>query len=196
MLDDESALFFEEMAGVVPLKGEVKAVNLQPKALTAEQVQRRNALMRESYLALMPLDLGVIPVIKPDDIASFKREGVQGAVFKRLRLGEYKLNMELDVHAYRLSQARDALLNFLLAAQEHGERCVLLIHGKGHQSKPFAGLMKSAVCHWLSQLDMVLAYHSAKTEQGGTGALYLMLTKSEQLKIENKEANRKGMGLR
>ncbi|QYJ80411.1 DNA endonuclease SmrA [Shewanella acanthi] len=196
MLDDESALFFEEMAGVVPLKGEVKAVNLQPKALTAEQVQRRIALMRESYLAQMPLDLSLIPVLKPDDIASFKREGVQGAVFKRLRLGEYKLNMELDVHAYRLSQARDALLNFLLAAQEHGERCVLLIHGKGHQSKPFTGVMKSAVCHWLSQLDMVLAYHSAKTEQGGTGALYLMLTKSEQLKIENKEANRKGMGLR
>ncbi len=196
MLDDESALFFEEMAGVVPLKGDTKAVNLQPKALTAEQIQRRNALLRESYLALMPLDLSLIPVIKPDDIASFKREGVQGGVFKRLRLGEYRIKMELDVHAYRLSQARDALLNYLLAAQDCGERCVMVIHGKGHQSKPFAGLMKSAVCHWLSQLDLVLAYHSAKSEQGGPGALYVILTKSEQLKIENKEANRKGMGWR
>ncbi len=72
----------------------------------------------------------------------------------------------------------------------------MLIHGKGHQSQPFAGLLKSAVCCWLSQLDMVLAYHSAKTEQGGTGALYVMLTKSEQLKLENREANRKGMGWR
>ncbi|MFB2639748.1 DNA endonuclease SmrA [Shewanella bicestrii] len=196
MLDDESALFFEEMAGVVPLKGDVKAVNLQPKALTEEQLQRRDALQREAYLACMPLDFSLIPIIAPDDIASFKREGVQGAVFKRLRLGQYSIKMELDVHAYRLSQARDALLNYLLAAQAHGERCVMLIHGKGHNSKPVAGLLKSAVCHWLSQLDMVLAYHSAKTEQGGTGALYVMLTKSEQLKIENKEANRKGMGWR
>ena len=196
MLDDESALFFEEMAGVVPLKGDVKAVNLQPKALTEEQLQRRDALQREAYLACMSLDLSLIPIIAPDDIASFKREGVQGAVFKRLRLGQYSIKMELDVHAYRLSQARDALLNYLLVAQAHGERCVMLIHGKGHNSKPVAGLLKSAVCHWLSQLDMVLAYHSAKTEQGGTGALYVMLTKSEQLKIENKEANRKGMGWR
>ena len=196
MLDDESALFFEEMAGVVPLKGDVKAVNLQPKVLTEEQLQRRDALQREAYLACMSLDLSLIPIIAPDDIASFKREGVQGAVFKRLRLGQYSIKMELDVHAYRLSQARDALLNYLLAAQAHGERCVMLIHGKGHNSKPVAGLLKSAVCHWLSQLDMVLAYHSAKTEQGGTGALYVMLTKSEQLKIENKEANRKGMGWR
>ncbi|MFB2728552.1 DNA endonuclease SmrA [Shewanella mangrovisoli] len=196
MLDDESALFFEEMAGVVPLKGDVKAVNLQPKALTEEQLQRREAMQREAYLASMPLDLSLIPIIAPDDIASFKREGVQGAVFKRLRLGQYSIKMELDVHAYRLSQARDALLNYLLAAQTHGERCVMLIHGKGHNSKPVAGLLKSAVCHWLSQLDMVLAYHSAKTEQGGSGALYVMLTKSEQLKIENKEANRKGMGWR
>lgn len=196
MLDDESALFFEEMAGVVPLKGDVKVVNLQPKVLTDEQLQRREALQREAYLACMPLDFSLIPIIAPDDIASFKREGVQGAVFKRLRLGQYSIKMELDVHAYRLSQARDALLNYLLAAQDHGERCVMLIHGKGHNSKPVAGLLKSAVCHWLSQLDMVLAYHSAKTEQGGTGALYVMLTKSEQLKIENKEANRKGMGWR
>ena len=165
-------------------------------ALTDEQIQRRDALQREAYLACMPLDLSLIPIMAPDDIASFKREGVQGAVFKRLRLGQYSIKMELDVHAYRLSQARDALLNYLLAAQAHGERCVMLIHGKGHNSKPVAGLLKSAVCHWLSQLDMVLAYHSAKTEQGGTGALYVMLTKSEQLKIENKEANRKGMGWR
>ncbi|MFV0594353.1 DNA endonuclease SmrA [Shewanella sp.] len=196
MLDDESALFFEEMAGVVPLKGDIKAVNLQPKALTDEQIQRRDALQREAYLACMPLVLSLIPIIAPDDIASFKREGVQNAVFKRLRLGQYSIKMKLDVHTYRLSQARDALLNYLLAAQAYGERCVMLIHGKGHNSKPVAGLLKSAVCHWLSQLDMVLAYHSAKTEQGGTGALYVMLTKSEQLKIENKEANRKGMGWR
>ncbi|PIW60605.1 DNA endonuclease SmrA [Shewanella sp. CG12_big_fil_rev_8_21_14_0_65_47_15] len=196
MLDDGTALFFEEMTGVVPLKGDVKAVNSQPKALTVEQIQRRDALQREAYLACMPLDLSLIPIIAPDDIVSFKREGVQGAVFKRLRLGQYSIKMELDVHAYRLSQARDALLNYLLAAQVHGERCVMLIHGKGHNSRPVAGLLKSAVCHWLSQLDLVLAYHSAKMEQGGTGALYVMLTKSEQHKLENKEANRKGMGWR
>ena len=196
MLDDGAALFFEEMAGVMPLKGDARAVNLRPTALTTEQLQRRDALEREAYLACMPLDLSLIPVLTPDDVVSFKREGVQGAVFKRLRLGQYSIKMELDVHAYRLNQARDAVLNYLLAARAHGERCVMLIHGKGHNSKPVAGLLKSAVCHWLSQLDMVLAYHSAKTEQGGTGALYVMLTKSEQLKLENKEANRKGMGLR
>lgn len=196
MSDDESTLFFEEMAGVVPLKGDVKALNRQPKALTAEQIQRRDALEREAYFACMPLVLSSIPIIAPDAVVSFKREGVQGGVFKRLRLGQYSIKMELDVHAYRLSQARDALLNYLLAAQEHGERCVMLIHGKGHNSQPVAGLLKSAICHWLSQLDMVLAYHSAKTEQGGTGALYVMLTKSAQLKIANKAANRKGMGWR
>ncbi|MCL1089424.1 DNA endonuclease SmrA [Shewanella profunda] len=196
MLEDGTALFFEEMTGVVPLKGDRPVVNLLPTGLTAEQLQRRQTLQREAYLACMPLDLSAIPVIAPDDVVSFKREGVQGAVFKCLRLGQYPIKMELDVHAYRLSQARDAVLNYLLAAQTHGERCVMLIHGKGYQSKPFAGLLKSAVCYWLSQLDMVLAYHSAKTEQGGTGVLYVMLTKSEQLKLENREANRKGMGWR
>lgn len=66
------------MAGVVPLKGDVKVVNLQPKALTDEQIKRRDALQREAYLACMPLDLSLIPIMAPDDIASFKREGVQG----------------------------------------------------------------------------------------------------------------------
>ena len=103
----------------------------------------------------------------PDDIVSFKREGVQGGVFKRLRMGQYSIKMELDVHAYRLNQAREAVLNYLLAAQAHGERCVMLWSTvKAIRVNPFAGLLKSAVCYWLSQLDMVLAYHSAKTEQG------------------------------
>jgi len=196
MLDEGAALFFAEMADVVPLKGAETVVNRQPMALTAEQLQRRAALRKEACLAYMPLDLSLIPVIRPDDIVSFKREGVQGGVFRRLRLGEYAINMTLDIHGYRLNQARDAVLNFLLAAQDHGERCVMLIHGKGYHSQPFAGLVKSAVCHWLLQLEIVLAYHSAKTEQGGTGVLYVMLTKSEQLKLENKAANRKGMGWR
>ena len=81
MLDDESALFFEEMAGVVPLKGEVPVVIFAPKALTAEQIHRRDALQREAYLACMPLDLKAFPQQAPDDIVSFKREGVQGGVF-------------------------------------------------------------------------------------------------------------------
>ncbi|MGL5391049.1 MAG: DNA endonuclease SmrA, partial [Shewanella sp.] len=65
MLEDSAALFFAEMADVVPLKGEVAVVNRQPTALTAEQFQRREALRKEAYLACMPLNLSLIPVIAP-----------------------------------------------------------------------------------------------------------------------------------
>ncbi|MGL4448007.1 MAG: DNA endonuclease SmrA, partial [Shewanella sp.] len=63
MLDEGAALFFAEMADVVPLKGAETVVNRQPMALTAEQLQRRAALRKEAFLAYMPLDLSLIPVI-------------------------------------------------------------------------------------------------------------------------------------
>jgi DNA-nicking Smr family endonuclease len=95
-----------------------------------------------------------------------------------------------------LPQARESLLSCVLGAYERGERNILVIHGKGYKSKPYPGLMKSAVCHWLRFIEPVTAYHSATKECGGVGAVFIMLKKSPQKRIENSELNRKGRGFR
>jgi DNA-nicking Smr family endonuclease len=123
-------------------------------------------------------------------------DGIQDDVFRLLRLGKYRFHTELDLHEYRLLQARDSLVNGVMSAYERGERNILVIHGKGYKSKPYPALMKSAVCHWLRSIEPVIAYHSATKQSGGVGAVFVMLKKSQQKRIENSELNRKGHGFR
>ena len=72
-------------------------------------------------------------------------------------------------------------------------RCLLILHGKGERSTPRA-LLKSHVSAWLPQLPAVMAMHSAERRHGGSGALYVLLRKSERKKAENRERHQKRLG--
>jgi len=72
-------------------------------------------------------------------------------------------------------------------------RCLLILHGKGERSTPRA-LLKSHVSAWLPQLPSVMAMHSAERRHGGSGALYVLLRKSERKKAENRERHQKRLG--
>ena len=55
-------------------------------------------------------------------------------------------------------------------------------------------LLKSYVSAWLPQLPAVMAIHSAERRHGGSGALYVLLRKSERKKAENRERHQKRLG--
>ena len=196
---DDDLLFFQEMADVKPLKENQKT---QSNGLTAQitptfgQLVKQAALNEHELLAMLPIAPFQFKTVSPDEVVEHRHDGMQEAVYKRLRLGKYEIKTILDLHEYSLQQARLSLVSCIFAAIERGERNILIIHGKGYHSKPYPGLMKSAVCHWLSVIDQVAAYHSATREQGGTGALFVLLKKSSQQRIENSELNRKGGGFR
>jgi DNA-nicking Smr family endonuclease len=71
---------------------------------------------------------------------------------------------------------------------------VLVIHGKGASSADVArsSILKGCVDHWLRELEIVQAFHSAQPRDGGTGAAYVLLRKSEEKKRENREKFSKG----
>lgn len=117
---------------------------------------------------------------------AFKRDGVQNGVFKNLRHGDYEARYVLDLHHHTVEQARKAVYEFILDAVARHERCVLILHGRGTQAaKP--ALLKRFVNAWLPQMEDVLAFHSAQKRDGGTGAIYVLLRKSEEASEENRE---------
>ncbi len=54
--------------------------------------------------------------------------------------------------------------------------------------------MKSFVTTWLMQIKEVQCCHSAQRFHGGTGALYVLLQKSADKKLENRERHQKRLG--
>ncbi len=126
-----------------------------------------------------------VPRVKALDTLSFKRDGVQHGVFRRLKQGRYDVESSLDLHRLTVVQARIEVLSFVRDCMINNIRCGLINHGKGEQRKNPA-LLKSCVNYWLPQLSDVLAFHSAPRHSGGVGATLVLFRKSAQKKEENK----------
>lgn len=95
---------------------------------------------------------------------------------ERLRKGRMPLEGRLDLHGMTQDEAFSALIRFLVAAQERGKRCVLVITGKGKPGE--GGVLRRNLPLWLEDSRIangVLRYLPARPHHGGEGAFYVYL---------------------
>jgi len=116
--------------------------------------------------------------LETGDELLFYRPGVSRADLKKLRKGQFVIQGELDLHGMTVKMARENLAHYLLRCKQTNRRCVKIIHGKGRGSIQGQPVIKNKVNLWLRQRDEVLAFCSARQNDGGTGAIYLLLRRS------------------
>jgi len=107
-----------------------------------------------------------------------RRIDVPADWLRRVRRGLVPIDATLDLHGQRTVEARSALESFLRSMRERGERCVLVVHGKGEHSPGGLGVLRGEISAWLSQGSSsthVAAFASAREEDGGAGAVYVLL---------------------
>ena len=109
------------------------------------------------------------------DEISFRRDGVQDRVMRKLKRGEYRVEDVCDLHGLRVDEAKAALRVFLAEALARRLQCVRVIHGKGKGSGPKGPVIKTAVNMILRKTGPVLAFTSARRIDGGTGAINVLL---------------------
>ena len=68
---------------------------------------------------------------------------------------------------------------FLAESQSEGKRCLRIVHGRGHGSPGREGILRQLVKNWLTRRKDVLAFCHAPPNDGGEGALWVLL-KSER----------------
>ncbi len=192
MSQDDFDLFQQMMGDVKPLHNDTAELKKAHHVSDAQLAKREAAIwLTEDDPEYLSIDHA--PMIKPDDIIEFKRDGVQDGVYRKLRLGKYPIQARLDLHRKTLKQARDEVVNFLKQCMRMDIRTVVIVHGRGERSNPPA-MMKSYVAQWLMQINDVQCAHSAQRFHGGTGAVYVLLRKSSEKKLENRERHQKRMG--
>jgi len=180
------------MSGVKPLKSDPVAIQSFSKEKGLAQALRRKAAISEmQYDPAVGLTDEVREWVQPEGIIEWCDSGIQKAVFKKFKLGKYGYDAELDMHKMRVAKARVEIALFILECYRRNVRTALIIHGKGSRSKDRPALLKSLCYQWLSDLPLVLAFHTAQQHDGGAGATYVMIRKSDESKIENREQNRK-----
>lgn len=114
-------------------------------------------------------------VFESGDTLSYRAEGVQERVLRQLRRGGFRLEAELDLHGLNRDKARLAVSAFIAECRDRDRRCVRIIHGKGNGSPNSGPVIKRLLDGWLRKLRDVLAFCSARPEDGGTGAIYVLL---------------------
>ncbi|GAB2500185.1 Smr/MutS family protein [Pseudoxanthomonas sangjuensis] len=174
---DDAALF---RAAVGPVKPQAAAPEAprkappRPRARMAErdEIDARSRLQDSVFqhgLDEMELQAG--------DALSYRRDSLPPRVFQRLKRGQFSAQDELDLHGATALQAEGLLRRFLKEAHDHDFGCVRIVHGKGLQADG-APVLKNLVDRLLRQRNDVLAFHSAPANQGGTGAVLVLLNRA------------------
>ena len=177
--NDESDLFSEEMDGVAPLKKKTKAHLPTQQTVTPGHLVRRLAAVTEKAVDDNHLATDQVEILSSNDVLEYKKDGVQNSVFKKLRMGKYLIDARLDLHQMTVDEARKDVFLFIKDCMKYDLRMVIILHGKGDRNPDKKAVLKSYLAKWLPDMDDVLAFHSAQIHHGGTGAVYVLLRKSE-----------------
>ena len=93
----------------------------------------------------------------------------------KLRRGSYPIDARLDLHGLTQAEVHTRITDFLAAAQARGNRCVLVITGRGLRT---GGTLREATPRWLEtepNRGRILSFVKAQLHHGGEGALYVLL---------------------
>jgi DNA-nicking Smr family endonuclease len=105
---------------------------------------------------------------------SFRQKTLQHGVFEQLKAGHLRWVHAVDLHGCTTEQARAAVLEIIKVAQSDPEALsplvIKIVHGKGIEAT-----LKTYVNSWLRQHPEVMGFISAPTNQGGTGAVLVLL---------------------
>ena len=170
--DQDLGLFREAVRDVKPLNSPPSAPR-PPKPRPAARFTRadRLAVLEESLRGDR-----ADPALTGGDELVFHRAGVRQSVLRKLRRGDYRVQGEIDLHGLTIAEARQALREFLSHALVCHWRCVRIVHGKGLRSGSRGPKLKGLVASVLRRLDPVVAYVSARPVDGGSGAVYVLLS--------------------
>lgn len=172
-LDDDKMLFMQAMIGVTPIKDKNLADKNQKIRKTTASILAKRASAEgandDQTHQLSDMQALLNPV-SGDAYLTYKIATLQTGVFNQLKQGKILWYDAVDLHGSNTEEAREAVSKLIFQARKNNENCVKIIHGKGVDS-----ILKTCVNGWLRQIPEVLAFCSAPNEQGGNGAVLVLL---------------------
>ncbi len=183
------------MEDVRPLRGTTNRADPQRgrRAPSEAQLARRESAAAETSGGDFLSD-DFVDLVPPFDPLAFRRDGIQQGVIDRLRHGGYPVQASLHLLRRPLEESRRLLPPFIREAYAHDLRSVLIVHGRGREIDSPPNVLRSYLAKWLGAFDEVQAFVSASQADGGLGATWVMLRKSERARSANRERQQKRRG--
>ena len=179
--EQDIALFRRAVKSVKAIKDTRRAI-LPPVARASKAMlrERRRRAVGDDPVKLPRESDHYSPAGIDQGDTSFLRHGCGPDLINGLKRGKWVINASLDLHGNTIAEAHERLDRFLLSCLEHNIRCVRIVHGKGYGSKDGEPVLRVTVRRWLSQMTDVLAYVECSEQDGGSGAVQVLLRDTQQ----------------
>lgn len=175
----ESALFGQAMADVVPMKEKNRANSKKPSGKLPElSPDQQDNLEVLAELEDLVTGKTQFDLVDSDEYIEGYVHGMHPAILEKLRSGLFSVQAYLDMHGLTAREAESAVKEFITEAINLNYRCILLVHGRGINSKDQIPVLKERLKKFLLKGQVrkkILAFTSAKPHDGGTGASYVLL---------------------
>jgi DNA-nicking Smr family endonuclease len=170
---DAAQEFLEAVRDVTPLPdpGRVVHARTPPEPVAQQRLKDDLEVLRDS----LSEGEGSEIAFEAGEELAYLRPGLSRPVLRKLRAGQWALQDKLDLHGLRWDDARTLLAQFVAQAVKRGQRCLLIIHGKGMRSRNQEPVLRGKVAGWLAQRADVLAFCQARPADGGSGAVVVLL---------------------
>lgn len=169
---DDSALFRDAVGPVRRLRDPAPRTDQRAPAPRPEPVQFLRNEARVLTELLDPLTGDGSAEIGEELL--YLRDGHDPRLLRKLRRGQIAVQDEIDLHQMNLTTARECVREFLAEAITQGYRCVRIVHGKGLRSRQ-GPVLKTLVDGMLRQRGDIVAFASARHQDGGIGAVLVLL---------------------
>lgn len=169
-------LFQKAVKGARPLADELKHSRLHHPPKKPKPIPQQ--FIRDEQQALVDsLSDHYIPAheIETGEELLYLRDGHSPDILSKLRRGHWVIQAAIDLHGLVSDEARLCVATFLNDCKKRGLRCVRIIHGKGLGSRNREPVLKHKLRGWLMQRDEVIAYAQARKNDGGSGAVIVLL---------------------
>lgn len=138
----------------------------------------------EVYAQLVDLVEGEGPfeVSWTDEYVDGAIVGLSPKILGRLRRGEFSYQAYTDLHGCKKEEGREKSIRFVKQSFALRHRCILIVSGRGLNSKDKEPVLKQGLVRWLTRAPLkrfVLAFASARAYDGGAGAFYVLLRRNE-----------------
>jgi DNA-nicking Smr family endonuclease len=169
---DEASLFRDAVKDVKPFTAPPKdEYKLKPKPIPLQFIRDEQQALVDS------LSDHYIPAheIETGEELLYLRDGHSPDILSKLRRGHWVIQAKIDLHGLISDEARLYVSTFISDCKKRGIRCVRIVHGKGLGSRNREPVLKHKLRGWLMQKDEVIAYAEAKKQDGGSGAVIVLL---------------------
>lgn len=159
--------------GVKPIKQD----KIEPYRKPIDSTPRQRLLDEKRVMEELLSESDETLSFESGDELKFLRTGYSTRLLKKLRRGDYAIQDEIDLHGMIAGEAKRETHAFVNECARDNVRAIRIVHGKGRNSAGRTPVLKRMLLGWLKKNQHVIAVISTPSNDGGTGAVYVLLDK-------------------